>query len=262
MGRVVVLLEKILKNAPMIAISILIVVTVVVFLSDQPTSATNRITSTQVTSDRATPTKSATPNDPANLQSASGPAANSTTNSTSSVNKTNRVTDELIAEKRLVDNSLEKTAGEESKSNSASAPILSDLLAGLEKKVAAAPTDLGIKMLLAQTYAEVGEVSRGLKMLREIKKIEPENQKISLVYATVLSKSSNPAELNEALELLNTLEKSNPAQKGSVLLQRGRVYLRMGETESAKKEWMQALAQLPEDSGYWKQVELELSRLN
>ncbi len=253
------LLEKISKNAPMIAISILIVVTVVVFLSDQPTSATNQVTSTQVPSGKKATPKSAASSDSANLESASGLATNSTT---TSVNETNRVADELLAEKRLLDNLVEKTAEEENESSSASAPTLSDLLAGLEKKVAAAPTDLGMKMLLAQTYAEVGEVSRGLEVLREIKKIEPENQQISLVYATVLGKSSNPAELNEALELLNTLEKSNPARKGSVLLQRGRVYLRMGETESAKKEWMQALTQLSEGNGYRKQVELELSRLN
>jgi predicted negative regulator of RcsB-dependent stress response len=117
-------------------------------------------------------------------------------------------------------------------------------------------------MLLAQTYAEVGEVEKGLQLLRELKAKEPENLKIDLVLASVLGKSNNPAELNEALKLLAMIEQKDESKIGPILLQRGRLYIKMGEKESARKEWEQALTRLPEGSGYRKQAELELARLN
>jgi len=238
-----VISEKLMKSAPVVAILILIAVAVSIFLLDKPdsipaTQATPQVTTTQVTTtDEVTSARSVVSSAPANVVSGQSATAQSTT--------------AMVDEKDDVNSSV------------TAAPMLSNLLAGLEKKVADDPTNIGSKMLLAQTYAEVGEVSRGLVILREMLTKEPDNQKMRMVYATVLGKSDNPAELNEALKLLNTLDQSeDPAQKGSVLLQKGRVYLRMGEPESAKKEWTQALVHLPEGNGYRKQVELELSRLN
>jgi len=245
------------KNSPFIAVSILVVVTLVIFISEQPTpTSSDRSTAAQNSSVNSakTTTASARVAIPGNNNASASalPETSAITSTTASSE------DSTMAASTTAAGSASTSAADASKP----VPMLANLLTGLEKKVAADPQNMGLKMLLAQTYAEVGEVSRGLEILREMNKSDPDNKKVSLVYATVLGKSNNPAELNEAMALLNELEKSNPEQKGPVLLQRGRIYLRMGEAESAKKQWQQVVTELPEASGYRKQAELELSKLN
>jgi len=247
------------KNTPLIAISILVVVTLVIFISEQPTP---------ISSDKSTATQNSPASDAQTTTASTRVAIPGNNNaSTSALPTTSAITSTPASTPATVVSTMSSTVAAGSESASAAdapkpVPMLANLLAGLEKKVAADPQNMGLKMLLAQTYAEVGEISRGLGILREMNKSDPDNKKVSLVYATVLGKSNNPAELNEAMGLLNDLEKSNPEQKGTVLLQRGRIYLRMGETESAKKQWQQVVTELPETSGYRKQAELELSKLN
>lgn len=233
-------LEKITKTAPLIAVAILVVVAIVIFLSDQ---------------------------DRANKEIAStGNQTSVTTGSTSPPQAVGSAAPQQQAAGNSAIPSAEQTENtanaKDNKAGAVSAPMLGNLIAGLEKKVAADPDNTGTRMLLAQTYAEVGEVEKGLQLLRELKAKEPENLKIDLVLASVLGKSNNPAELNEALKLLAMIEQKDESKIGPILLQRGRLYIKMGEKESARKEWEQALTRLPEGSGYRKQAELELARLN
>lgn len=234
-------LEKITKTAPLIAVAILVVVAIVIFLSDQD-RANKEIASTgnqtSVTTGSTSPPQAVGSAAPQQQQA----AGNSATPSAEQAENTANAKD--------------------NKAGAVSAPMLGNLIAGLEKKVAADPDNTGTRMLLAQTYAEVGEVEKGLQLLRELKAKEPENLKIDLVLASVLGKSNNPAELNEALKLLAMIEQKDESKIGPILLQRGRLYIKMGEKESARKEWEQALTRLPEGSGYRKQAELELARLN
>ncbi len=236
--------ERIIKIAPLFAVAILVVVVIAIFLSDQAGQKRGN----------------------ANVAS----SGNQTSVNTESASRSQAVDSEAMmtsSQQQAAVNSAatsaeQTTNAKDNKAGAVSAPMLSNLIAGLEKKVASDPDNTGTKMLLAQTYAEVGEVDKGLKILRELKAKEPESLKIDLVLASVLGKSNNPAELNEALKLLVVVEQRDESKIGPVLLQRGRLYMKMGETESARKEWKQAVTRLPEGSGYRKQAEIELARLN
>jgi len=241
-------LEKITKTAPLFAVAILVVVVIAIFLSDQAdqdrgnakVASTGNQSSVNTGSSQSQAVGSETTiASPQIASPQQGSAVNSPATSTEQAANAN-----------------------DKKPGAVSAPMLSNLIAGLEKKVAADPDNTGTRMLLAQTYAEVGEVEKGLQILRDLKAKEPENLKIDLVLASVLGKSNNPAELNEALKLLVVVEQRDESQIGPVLLQRGRLYMKMGETESAREEWKQAITRLPEGSGYRKQAEIELARLN
>ena len=236
--------ERIIKTAPLFAVAILVVVAIAIFLSDQADQ--NRVNAKVASTGNQT-----------------GVNTGSTSPSQAVGSGTTIATPQQGSAANSAATSTEQTANaEDKKPGAVSAPMLSNLIAGLEKKVAADPDNTGTRMLLAQTYAEVGEVEKGLQILRELKAKEPESLKIDLVLASVLGKSNNPAELNEALKLLAVVEQRDESKIGPVLLQRGRLYMKMGETESARKEWEQAITRLPEGSGYRKQAEIELARLN
>ena len=225
-----VIKHNILKNAPLIAVILLLLMTVIIFLVDdsveqKTATVTARPANTQVAS-RPAPQ---VPSPPASMSTDSDTANN--------------------------------VAEEAEKPSASAAPMLANLIQGLEKKVAADPSNTGSKMLLAQTYAEIGEIARGISLLDEIAQAEPKNIKISLVLASVLGKSDNPADLKRGMTLLDSIDDSTPDIAGSVFLQRGRLYRQMGENDSARAQWEQALKALPAASGYRKQVEIELARL-
>ena len=223
-----VIKNNVLKNAPLIAVMMLVLITIILFFADDTVEQ------------KSAPKTTATA---ANTQSAS------------------RAAPQVISSQAQMTTDS-NSAAEAEKPAASAAPMLANLISGLEKKVAADPSNTGSKMLLAQTYAEIGEVSRGVKLLEEITQAEPGNIKISLVLASVLGKSDNPADLKRAMTLLDSLkDAADPDIAGSVLLQRGRLYRQMGETESARAQWEQALNKLPATSGYRKQVEIELARL-
>lgn len=239
--------ERITNNAPLFAVMILVILTVIVFVTDDSGRSANqqseqiRSTNTQANSSQV--------NEPSRQMAGSTAPQQP-------------VLQQQVASGNAPAPSNEETEETKRKAGAIAAPMLANLIIGLEKKVAADPENVGSKMLLAQSYAEVGELSRGLDILRELEKKEPDNIKIHLVLASVLGKSDNPAELNEALALLNSIEQKDESKIGSILLQRGRLYIKMGEKETARQEWNQALNKLPEGNGYRKQVEKELARLD
>ena len=90
------------------------------------------------------------------------------------------------------------------------ASSLNSLVAGLEKKVAANPENIDQQLLLAQTYNELDERAKSLILLRTLNKKAPNNSRVKITFATVLMKSTNNAELKEALKIFDEAIKLDP----------------------------------------------------
>ncbi len=141
------------------------------------------------------------------------------------------------------------------------APMLEGLVSGLEAKVKADPANLNNRLLLAQTYAELGRFEDGVRLLREMQSTNGDDSRVKLVAAMVLAKSENPEYLNEALKLLGDVAKQEPTQKGQAILHKGRVLKKMGNTAEAKTTWQEGIAQLPENDPLRKEIEKELANI-
>jgi len=141
------------------------------------------------------------------------------------------------------------------------APMLEGLVGGLEAKVKADPTNINNRLLLAQTYAELGRFDDSVKMLREMQTTNGDDSRVKLVAAMVLGKSENPEHLNEALKLLGDVEAKEPGQKGQAILHKGRVLKKMGNPDQAKSTWQEGMAQLPESDPLRKEIEKELANI-
>ncbi len=139
------------------------------------------------------------------------------------------------------------------------APSLEGLVGGLEAKVKADPGNVNNKLLLAQTYAELGRLDDGMKLVREAQASNGGDARVKLVSAMVLSKSDDPKNLKEALTLFGEVAKAEPAQKGQAILHKGRVQKKMGDVKAAKATWKDGVAQLPESDPLRKEMEKELA---
>jgi len=127
----------------------------------------------------------------------------------------------------------------------AALPTLESLLPQLEKKVAANPKDIGQRLLLAQTYNEVGKRDQGLKTLRAIHRDAPANSSATILLATALMNGNNPAELRESFTLLDEAVRARPAVEVMARLYQGEIRQRLGDPAGAKKIWGAQLAKMP-----------------
>lgn len=133
-----------------------------------------------------------------------------------------------------------------SKSETSSAPGLENLLTGLESKVKANPTNISNRILLAQTYLELGFKDKALKEARDVVAINPSLPRANLVLASVLSKSQQQAELNEALTLLDGLRSKTEVKQFLVQLYLGDASIRLSDHQGAINYWNAALKAMPE----------------
>lgn len=127
----------------------------------------------------------------------------------------------------------------------ATLPTLESLLPSLEKKVAANPKDIDQRLLLAQTYTEVGQRDKGLKTLRAIHRDAPTNSSATILLATALMNGNNPAELRESFTLLDEAVRVRPAVEVMARLYQGEIRVRLGDPAGAKKIWSDQLAKMP-----------------
>jgi predicted negative regulator of RcsB-dependent stress response len=132
-----------------------------------------------------------------------------------------------------------------SKSEKAPAPGLVDLLAGLESKVKADPANIGNRLLLAQTYQELGQRDKALKEARDIAEKNPNHPRARLVLASILSTSQQQSELNEAVALLDGLRSVTEVKQYLVQLYLGDAFIRLGDHQGAIKNWKAALEDMP-----------------
>lgn len=139
------------------------------------------------------------------------------------------------------------------------APMLESLVSGLEAKVASDPGNVNNRLLLAQTYAELGRQDDALKILEELRASATTEPRVNLVSAMVLARTGKPEHLQQGLDLLKGLEDQPGAQVGQVFLQRGRILDKMGQAEQAKQTWQQGLERLPAGDSVRKELEQALA---
>jgi cytochrome c-type biogenesis protein CcmH/NrfG len=136
-----------------------------------------------------------------------------------------------------------------------SAPAIDALLGGLEAKVKAEPGNLDNRILLAQTYKELGRAPDALTELRSIHQQQPDNPRANLVLASILSQSSDPKELDEALELLANIKDDMTVQPYLIHLYKGDALIRKQNHQGALENWKQALATMPESDARYAVLE-------
>jgi cytochrome c-type biogenesis protein CcmH/NrfG len=118
-------------------------------------------------------------------------------------------------------------------------------VAGLEKKVAANPGNIEQQLLLARTYQELGERSKGLKLLRSLHQHNDKNMEVSVTLATLLMAGSDPQELQEAYQLLEDAAQQKPELAPMARLYQGDIQVKLGDTAQALKIWKSHLAKMP-----------------
>ncbi len=140
------------------------------------------------------------------------------------------------------------------------APGLSDLVGRIETKVKSDPSNIGNRILLAQTYGELGRLDDGIAELRKLYTEKIDTGRVDMVLASLLIKSATPPALSEAAELLDKAVKRDAAQKGFVQLYKGRLFVAQGKTDAAVKLWNDAMKKLPATDAARIQIEEELSK--
>jgi cytochrome c-type biogenesis protein CcmH len=134
-------------------------------------------------------------------------------------------------------------AGSAPPADAASPPVasLADLLPGLEAKVAANPKDVGQRLLLAQTYNELGQRDKGIKELRIVNRAEPKNTEVTILLGAALMESDSRTDLSEAFSLLDEAVRLKPAVSPMARLYQGDIRVKLGDTQGAVKIWQDYL---------------------
>lgn len=109
---------------------------------------------------------------------------------------------------------------------------LGSLVAGLEKKVASHPENIDQQLLLAQTYNELGDRTKCLKLLHVLNKQAPKDAQVKITLATVLMKGEETQELKEALQVFDEAIKLQPDAASMARLYQGEIKVKL---DSMKK---------------------------
>ncbi|MGD8939330.1 MAG: tetratricopeptide repeat protein [Gammaproteobacteria bacterium] len=141
------------------------------------------------------------------------------------------------------------------------APAIDALLGRLEEKVKADPGNLDNRILLAQTYKELGRMPDALQELRGIQQQNPDNSRANLVLASILSQSSDPKELEEALQVLANVKEDAGIQPYLIHMYKGDALIRQQNHEGALENWKQALATMPKSDARYGVLEKKVMDL-
>lgn len=120
-----------------------------------------------------------------------------------------------------------KPSAHESAMQEPAAMSLSGLVAGLEKKVAANPEDIDQQLLLAQTYNELDNRTKGLKLLQSLNKQAPKNAQVKITLATTLMKGIDKQELKEASQLFDEAIRLKPEVASMARLYQGEIQVKL-----------------------------------
>lgn len=143
-----------------------------------------------------------------------------------------------------------------------SASTLADLLPGLEAKVAANPKDLDQRLLLAQTYSELGQREKAIKELRLLRKADPKNTQVVIFLATALLESDAKSDLQEAYKLLGEAVRMKPALLPMARIYQGDILVKLGDAKGAIRLWQVYLAQAPVDDQRRKMFEEKIAQVS
>ena len=153
-------------------------------------------------------------------------------------------------------------AGPLGPADSGGAPGLGDLLPRLEAKVAANPGDIDGRILLAQTYNELGQPAKGLESLRKLRRELPLNDRVAFALGTFLMKSEARPDLQEAEKLLELGTASKqPTISNLAHVYRGQVMVKLGDSAGALKLWRTYLNTLPAGHEGRAAIEAELAKV-
>lgn len=125
------------------------------------------------------------------------------------------------------------------------APELGSLLGRLEDKVKAEPSNIANRLLLAQTYNELGLGNKALEEVRAARKQDSTHARAKLVLASILSTRDNPQGLDEAKQLLTALKTSSETKQYLVAMYLGDTFIRMGDHDAALSQWQTAMQTMP-----------------
>lgn len=109
------------------------------------------------------------------------------------------------------------------------AKSLSGLIAGLEQKVAANPENIEQQLLLAQTYNELDDRAKSLKLLHALNQKAPKNSQVKVTLATILMTGSDRQELKQAARLFDEAIKLKPEIAGMARLYQGEINLKLDQ---------------------------------
>lgn len=104
---------------------------------------------------------------------------------------------------------------------------LGGLVAGLEKKVAANPENIDQQLLLAQTYSELDNREKSIKLLRALNKKSPKNAQVKITFATILMKGEDKQELKEASQLFDEAIKLKPDVASMARMYQGEIRVKL-----------------------------------
>lgn len=111
---------------------------------------------------------------------------------------------------------------------------LSGLVAGLEKKVAANPENIDQQLLLAQTYNELDNRSKSLKLLRSLNKQSPKNAQVKITLATILMSGVDKQELQEASQMFDEAIKLKPDTASMARMYQGEIRVKLDNMTKQK----------------------------
>lgn len=142
------------------------------------------------------------------------------------------------------------------------APDLGSLLGRLEDKVKTDPANIGNRLLLAQTYNELGLGDKALDEVRAALVQAPDHARAQLVLASILSARQNEADLNEAKTLLDSLKLNVKIKQYLVSMYLGDAFIRLGKHDAALNNWKQALETMPPTDNRRVQIEKRIADMN
>ncbi|HEC18404.1 MAG TPA: hypothetical protein ENI97_03590 [Gammaproteobacteria bacterium] len=142
------------------------------------------------------------------------------------------------------------------------APDLGSLLGRLEDKVKAEPSNMGNRLLLAQTYNELGLGDKALQEARAARQQDPRHARAKLVLAAILSTRDDPAGLQEAAELLQELTSDSQIKQYLVAMYQGDVAIRQGDHDKALRFWQRALDEMPVSDNRRASIEKRVAELS
>jgi len=137
---------------------------------------------------------------------------------------------------------LENLTGQQS----SAAGAIGDLVGRLEEKVKSDPKNIGNRLLLAQTYKELGRADEAVLLLQELHKENPENQRAVLVLVSIYSQSDNPQEVSEALKLVQKIKPDATTPEYLLRMYTGDAMMRQNNVKDAVVQWQQALITMPQ----------------
>ncbi len=144
---------------------------------------------------------------------------------------------------------------------SAMVPGLEMLVSGLENKVNADPTNVSNRILLAQTYAELGRLADGMAILKEIRQKHPNNSQAAVALAAVLIKTEEQDNLKSAITILDDSIKRFVDVRTIAVFHKAEAMDKLGKPQEAKDLWKGLLGSLPKGDQLRPQVEQKLAGL-